>query len=225
VSEHSDRRRGSVGFACCCYRAACQCDRGDVVRVERGSGVHLPRIVAVRSSDTYHGDDWLGLRTGEASVARHRRVARIRRIDRAAAPRRRSRRHLDARRPLTRRLGTASATPITLLVLPPILSTRSSRGCAILSNRRQSLALIPRIPLISGSFGSLSRAITHSVGVIHPGERGVVRRSARQLVEGTARGVDLILELASGKRLVLVEERSVPRSGEQKHVPPCTCAA
>ena len=43
---------------------------GDVVRVERGSGVHLPRIVAVRSSDTYHGDDWLGLRTREASVVR-----------------------------------------------------------------------------------------------------------------------------------------------------------
>src|SRR5437870_5867363 len=43
---------------------------GDVVRVENGSGVHLPRIVAVRSSDTYHGDDWLGLRTREASVVR-----------------------------------------------------------------------------------------------------------------------------------------------------------
>jgi hypothetical protein len=43
---------------------------GDAVRVERGSGVHLPRIVAVRSSDTYHGDDWLGLRTREASVVR-----------------------------------------------------------------------------------------------------------------------------------------------------------
>src|SRR5262249_38078437 len=41
---------------------------GDVVRIENGSGVHLPRIVAVRSSDTYHGDDWLGLRTREASV-------------------------------------------------------------------------------------------------------------------------------------------------------------
>jgi hypothetical protein len=43
---------------------------GGVVRVERGSGVHLPRVVAVRSSDTYHGDDWLGLRTREASVVR-----------------------------------------------------------------------------------------------------------------------------------------------------------
>src|SRR3989440_1551665 len=43
---------------------------GGVVRVENGSGVHLPRIVAVRSSDTYHGGDWLGLRTREASVVR-----------------------------------------------------------------------------------------------------------------------------------------------------------
>ncbi len=43
---------------------------GDVVRVEDGSGVHLPRIVPVRSSDTYHGDNWLGLRIREASVVR-----------------------------------------------------------------------------------------------------------------------------------------------------------
>jgi hypothetical protein len=43
---------------------------GGVVRAENGSGVHLPRILAMRSSDTYHGDDWLGLRTREASVVR-----------------------------------------------------------------------------------------------------------------------------------------------------------
>jgi hypothetical protein len=43
---------------------------GGVVRVEDGSGVHLPRIIPVRSSDTYHGDDWLGLRVREASVVR-----------------------------------------------------------------------------------------------------------------------------------------------------------
>src|SRR6266404_4712128 len=43
---------------------------GGVVRAENGSGVHLPRIVAMRSSDTYHGEDWLGLRTREASVVR-----------------------------------------------------------------------------------------------------------------------------------------------------------
>jgi len=43
---------------------------GDVVRIEDGSGVHLPRIVAVRSSDTFKGDDWLGLRMRESSVVR-----------------------------------------------------------------------------------------------------------------------------------------------------------
>jgi hypothetical protein len=43
---------------------------GDAVRIEDGSGVHLPRIVAVRSSDTYKGDDWLGLRVRESSVVR-----------------------------------------------------------------------------------------------------------------------------------------------------------
>jgi hypothetical protein len=43
---------------------------GGVMRLEATSGVHLPRIVGVRSSDTYHGDDWLGLRTREATVVR-----------------------------------------------------------------------------------------------------------------------------------------------------------
>jgi len=43
---------------------------GDVVRVEDGSAVHVPRVLAVRSSDTYRGDDWLGLRIREASVVR-----------------------------------------------------------------------------------------------------------------------------------------------------------
>ena len=40
------------------------------MRIEDGNGVHLPRIVAVRSSDTYHGDDWIGLKMREASVVR-----------------------------------------------------------------------------------------------------------------------------------------------------------
>jgi hypothetical protein len=43
---------------------------GDVVRVEDGTGVTVPRIVATRSTDTYHGDNWMGLRTREASVVR-----------------------------------------------------------------------------------------------------------------------------------------------------------
>jgi len=47
-----------------------QATGGDVVRVESASGVHVPRILAVRSSDTFRGDDWLGLRIREASVVR-----------------------------------------------------------------------------------------------------------------------------------------------------------
>jgi hypothetical protein len=43
---------------------------GEVARVEDGNGVHVPRVLAVRSSDTYRGDDWLGLRIREASVVR-----------------------------------------------------------------------------------------------------------------------------------------------------------
>jgi hypothetical protein len=43
---------------------------GDVVRVEDGSGVHLPRVVGVRSSDTFKGEDWMGLRVRESSVVR-----------------------------------------------------------------------------------------------------------------------------------------------------------
>jgi len=41
-----------------------------MIALQTGSGVHLPRVVAVRSSDTYHGDDWLGLRTREANTHR-----------------------------------------------------------------------------------------------------------------------------------------------------------
>ena len=43
---------------------------GDVVRIEDGSGVSLPRIVGTRSADTFHGDNWIGLRIREASVVR-----------------------------------------------------------------------------------------------------------------------------------------------------------
>jgi hypothetical protein len=42
---------------------------GDAVRIEDGSGVHLPRIVGVRG-DTFKGDDWIGLKMREASVVR-----------------------------------------------------------------------------------------------------------------------------------------------------------
>jgi hypothetical protein len=43
---------------------------GSVVRVEDGGGVHVPRIIGVRSSGTFKGDDWMGLRLREASVVR-----------------------------------------------------------------------------------------------------------------------------------------------------------
>jgi hypothetical protein len=44
---------------------------GEVRRLaETGSGVNLPRIVAMRGSDTYRGEDWIGLKLREASVVR-----------------------------------------------------------------------------------------------------------------------------------------------------------
>ena len=44
---------------------------GDARRLDDASGnVALPRIVAMRSSDTYRGDDWIGLKMRDASVVR-----------------------------------------------------------------------------------------------------------------------------------------------------------
>jgi hypothetical protein len=43
---------------------------GDVKRVGEAGSVSLPRIVAMRSSDTYRGDDWIGLKMRDASVVR-----------------------------------------------------------------------------------------------------------------------------------------------------------
>ncbi len=43
---------------------------GDARRLEDGGGLNVPRIVAVRSADTYKGDDWLGLKMSDASVVR-----------------------------------------------------------------------------------------------------------------------------------------------------------
>ena len=44
-----------------------QCDRRQR-RADRGRA--LPRIVATRWTDTFHGDNWIGLRIREASVVR-----------------------------------------------------------------------------------------------------------------------------------------------------------
>jgi hypothetical protein len=43
---------------------------GDARRLDTGSGPNVPRIVAVRSTDTYKGGDWLGLKMRDASVVR-----------------------------------------------------------------------------------------------------------------------------------------------------------
>jgi hypothetical protein len=45
---------------------------GDTRRLSDGSatGVTVPRIVAVRSSDTFKGEDWVGLKMRDASVVR-----------------------------------------------------------------------------------------------------------------------------------------------------------
>jgi hypothetical protein len=43
---------------------------GSARRLDDGGGLHVPRIVAVRSGDTYQGDDWIGLKMSDASVVR-----------------------------------------------------------------------------------------------------------------------------------------------------------
>ena len=43
---------------------------GDARRIEATSGVDLPRVVAVRSSTTFRGDDWIGLKMRDVSVVR-----------------------------------------------------------------------------------------------------------------------------------------------------------
>ncbi|HTS40649.1 MAG TPA: hypothetical protein VMH84_08940, partial [Xanthobacteraceae bacterium] len=43
---------------------------GAAMRISDGSTVSLPRVVAMRSSETYRGDDWVGLKLREASVVR-----------------------------------------------------------------------------------------------------------------------------------------------------------
>jgi len=44
--------------------------RGSSRRLDDGSGLNVPRIIAVRSGGTYGGDDWIGLKMRDASVVR-----------------------------------------------------------------------------------------------------------------------------------------------------------
>jgi hypothetical protein len=43
---------------------------GDARRLAGHSGLNVPRVLAVRSTDTYKGDDWIGLKMRDASVVR-----------------------------------------------------------------------------------------------------------------------------------------------------------
>jgi hypothetical protein len=43
---------------------------GDSRRLEEAGGMNVPRILAVRSGDTYKGGDWIGLKMRDASVVR-----------------------------------------------------------------------------------------------------------------------------------------------------------
>jgi len=43
---------------------------GDSRRLDDGGNLNIPRIVAVRSGDTYKGDDWIGLKMRDLSVVR-----------------------------------------------------------------------------------------------------------------------------------------------------------
>ena len=44
---------------------------GDARRLADASGnLSIPRVLGVRSSDTYKGDDWIGLKMRDASVVR-----------------------------------------------------------------------------------------------------------------------------------------------------------
>jgi hypothetical protein len=47
-----------------------QATGGDARRLDNGGGLTVPRIVPVRSGETYKGDDWLGLKMSSASVVR-----------------------------------------------------------------------------------------------------------------------------------------------------------
>jgi len=43
---------------------------GDSRRIGTASGLSMPRVLAVKSSDTFKGDDWIGLKMRDASVVR-----------------------------------------------------------------------------------------------------------------------------------------------------------
>ncbi len=89
---------------------------GDARRLDDNGSLSMPRIVGVRSSETFRGDDWLGLEAARRHrAARYRRAADIRGPARTAAADRIARRDLGQGRPVRRpslaREGRSSGLP------------------------------------------------------------------------------------------------------------------
>jgi hypothetical protein len=51
-------------------RALSQATGGDARRLADGDQLSVPRVVAVRTSTTYKGDDWIGLKVRDLNVVR-----------------------------------------------------------------------------------------------------------------------------------------------------------
>jgi hypothetical protein len=51
-------------------KAVASATGGDARRIENGDTVTLPRVVPVRTSSSFKGDDWIGLKMRDASVVR-----------------------------------------------------------------------------------------------------------------------------------------------------------
>jgi hypothetical protein len=43
---------------------------GDARRLDDGNGLRVPRVIGMRASETFKGEDWLGLKMRDASVVR-----------------------------------------------------------------------------------------------------------------------------------------------------------
>jgi hypothetical protein len=70
VGPANPREFGEVTSTTDVLRPLAAATGGDVKRLADTGGVNLPRIVAMRSSDTFRGDEWIGLKMREASVVR-----------------------------------------------------------------------------------------------------------------------------------------------------------
>ena len=51
-------------------RALSSATGGDARRLAENNSLNVPRVVAVRTSTTFKGDDWIGLRMRDVSVVR-----------------------------------------------------------------------------------------------------------------------------------------------------------